>query len=395
MKKLLCIFIGLIGFYHSVAQTNETSAEKPVQYYKVKDVPNVQLLDSLQYTTDPDAIIPKTKLDSLNTICVLLRKQTESQMAIVVLPAIDLNEYNDAREFANKLFNTWKLGEKGKDNGILLLLLTSKDQREITFEVGYGLEEYLPDGLCKLIQTKLMIPKMKGGDYGGGLIAGASEIQRILMGKSEMANDYTKKQKEQEEENKDAMNFLLYSSLIGGFFMWLFAWRPIGKVLKNKQLDAYQRYINLKSKNASLGCLYLFFISPLLPIAILLLFYIRSLKKKELRKIACEKCGKNDLTFNMCDNTTKEPYCTFYCTNCGYIHKEKLDSETALSLGYVYAERTRSYSSDDSDDSYSSSRSYSSSSSYGSSSSYSSSSSSSGGSYGGGSSGGGGSSTKF
>ena len=252
MKKFLCIFIGLIGFYHSVAQTNETSAEKPMQYYKVKDVPNVQLLDSLQYTTDPDKIIPSAQRDSLNAICVLLRKQTGSQMAIVVLPAIDLKEYDDAREFANKLFNTWKLGEKGKDNGILLLLLTSKAQREITFEVGYGLEEYLPDGLCKLIQTKLMIPKMKGGDYGGGLIAGASEIQGILMGKSEMANDYTKKQKEQEEEDKEAMNFLLYSSLIGGFFMWLFAWRPIGKVLKNKQLDSYQRYIKLKSKNAFL-----------------------------------------------------------------------------------------------------------------------------------------------
>ena len=195
MKKFLCIFIGLIGFYHSVAQTNETTAEKPMQYYKVKDVPNVQLLDSLQYTSDPDKIIPSVQRDSLNAICVLLRKQTGSQMAIVVLPAIDLKEYNDAREFANKLFNTWKLGEKGKDNGILLLLLTSKDQREITFEVGYGLEEYLPDGLCKLIQTKLMIPKMKGGDYGGGLIAGASEIQGILMGKSEMANDYTKKQR--------------------------------------------------------------------------------------------------------------------------------------------------------------------------------------------------------
>ena len=288
MKKLLCIFIGLIGFYHSVAQTNETTAEKPMQYYKVKDVPNVQLLDSLQYTTDPDKIIPSAQRDSLNAICVLLRKQTGSQMAIVVLPAIDLNEYNDAREFANKLFNTWKLGEKGKDNGILLLLLTSKDQREITFEVGYGLEEYLPDGLCKLIQTKLMIPKMKNGDYGGGLIVGAIEIHRILVENSEIAKDYTK---EQEEKEKMRTALLLSFCLIGGILMWFFVWKPIRRILNNEKLSPYKKYIQLRSSK-SRGCLLFFFITPLLPIAIPLYIYFYFLKKKQLKNITCEKCGK-------------------------------------------------------------------------------------------------------
>ena len=82
------------------------------------------------------------------------------EIAIVVLPAIDGDTYGSAREFANELFNTWSIGKKETDRGLLIQLITNEDNRENTFEVGYGLEGELTDGLCKLIQKHRMIPPL-------------------------------------------------------------------------------------------------------------------------------------------------------------------------------------------------------------------------------------------
>ena len=168
MKRfVLALLIGCWLPLCAIGQTSTEAEEQPSKGYTIEQVPNVQLENAAHYVTDPQGILSAQQRDSLNTISRQLRDSTTTQMAIVVLPAIDREKYADAREFAFELFNYWKLGEKKVDNGLLILLLTNPDEREITFEVGYGLEEYLPDGLCKYIQTELMIPKMKGGDYGG------------------------------------------------------------------------------------------------------------------------------------------------------------------------------------------------------------------------------------
>ena len=91
----------------------------PQKYYTIEQVPNVQLENAAQYVTDPQGILSVQERDSLNAISRQLRDSTTSQMAIVILPAIDLDKYDDARDFANQLFNYWKLGEKGTDNGVL------------------------------------------------------------------------------------------------------------------------------------------------------------------------------------------------------------------------------------------------------------------------------------
>ena len=157
--------------------------------YTVKNVPNVQLQDAEQYTTDPQHLLTATEIDSLNAICRNLRAEKGVEMAVVILPRIT-DDYADIRDFGHKLFTKWGLGKKGQDNGLLMILLTDPEQRAISIEVGYGLEGTLPDGLCKLIQTRTMIPLMKGGEYGAGLIAGADEIRKIISGDSELAKEY-------------------------------------------------------------------------------------------------------------------------------------------------------------------------------------------------------------
>ena len=143
---LLCVFIG------SVAQRR----------YSVNDVPNVQLLDCQQYVGDPDNVISYEDTHILNSKLQEMRDSLNIQSAVMVLPAID-EEYDSAKIFAAELFSVWGLGDKDTNQGLLILLITGEGEREIAFETGYGLEDKLPDGICKLIQTNKMKPFLADG----------------------------------------------------------------------------------------------------------------------------------------------------------------------------------------------------------------------------------------
>ena len=387
MKRfVLALFLGSLLPFWAIGQNTPTAeaTQAPQKYYTIEQVPNVQLENAAQYVTDPQGILSVQERDSLNAISRQLRDSTTSQMAIVILPAIDLDKYDDARDFANQLFNYWKLGEKGTDNGVLVLLLTEPEQREITFEVGYGLEEYLPDGLCKHIQTELMISEMKKGNYGSGLLIGAVEINKIIRGKSEFANDYIRKKDEEDSFMTKVMLFLL--SIIG-FLTYLLGYKPLKKIVDDPNLSDYQKYVQLKENNSMWGCGCLFTILfPCLPVGIIYFLMVKRLRRRQLSAIVCDNCGeKNSQQVSTQDDESVTNY-FFTCSKCGKVHKESIKKTVHSSSQGSKSSRK--------DDSYGSSSSYNrSSSSY--SRSYGGSSSSSRGSYGGGSSGGGGASTKF
>lgn len=154
--------------------------------WQVKDVPNVQLQDATQYVTDPDSVINAEETAKLNALIAHIRKESSVEIAVVILPAIDSTRYANAKDFATELFNYWKIGDQ-QDRGLLILLLTRQDQREIAMETGYGIEGDLPDILTKKIQVRTMVPLFKEGKYGEGMLAGVEEIGKIFTGTSELA----------------------------------------------------------------------------------------------------------------------------------------------------------------------------------------------------------------
>lgn len=98
-------------------------------------------------------------------------KQTSNQIVVVTLD--DLQGYT-IEEYGYQLGRHWKIGKKGKDNGVLLII-APKD-RKVRIEVGYGLEGALTDALsANIIHTKIL-PKFRGGDFDGGVIAGVQSI---------------------------------------------------------------------------------------------------------------------------------------------------------------------------------------------------------------------------
>ena len=87
---------------------------------------------------------------------------------------------DSVEEYATRVFDSWKLGQRGKDNGVLVIVVP--DDRRMRIEVGYGLEDKLTDLLAGRIIRNVMTPRFKAGDYNGGVEAGVAAILAVLQG---------------------------------------------------------------------------------------------------------------------------------------------------------------------------------------------------------------------
>ena len=100
---------------------------------------------------------------------------TTTEIAVASVTALD---GMTVEEYANRLFAAWGIGQRGKDNGVLILV--APREREMRIEVGYGLEEILPDGLAGQIVQETFIPRFRSGEYGLGIVEGTNRVAAIL-----------------------------------------------------------------------------------------------------------------------------------------------------------------------------------------------------------------------
>ena len=104
------------------------------------------------------------------------RLKAASGDVIVVATVKTFKPWPDVDSYAVKMFENGGqgIGTKGKDNGLLILLAV--DDRTVKVEVGYGLEGFITDGYSGQVSRDTMRPYFRNGDYGGGLLAGVTEI---------------------------------------------------------------------------------------------------------------------------------------------------------------------------------------------------------------------------
>jgi uncharacterized protein len=100
-----------------------------------------------------------------------------SQIAILMVPT---TQPEDIAQYSIRVVEAWKLGGKGVDDGVLVLL--AKNDRKSRIEVGYGLEGALPDVIAKRIVSDVMRPYFQQGDFYGGLLAGTDKIAAVIDG---------------------------------------------------------------------------------------------------------------------------------------------------------------------------------------------------------------------
>lgn len=120
--------------------------------------------------------------DALETRLDQYEKETSTQIAVVIITTLD---GADRAQYATELMHEWGIGQKDKDNGVLLLI--AKEDRTMFLGTGRGVEGALPDAICKRITEYTIKPKFKEGDYIGGINAGIDDIEASLKG--EFKND--------------------------------------------------------------------------------------------------------------------------------------------------------------------------------------------------------------
>ncbi|UCV24172.1 TPM domain-containing protein [Ferribacterium limneticum] len=113
----------------------------------------------------------------LTASLVLLEKDKGAQIAIVLLPT---TQPESIEQFGIRLAEAWKIGRKGVDDGVIVIV--AKDDRRMRIEIGYGLEGAIPDAIAKRIVAEQMAPRFREGDFAGGLRATVATLDKVIRG---------------------------------------------------------------------------------------------------------------------------------------------------------------------------------------------------------------------
>ncbi|WP_421190400.1 TPM domain-containing protein [Aeromonas enteropelogenes] len=147
---------------------------------------------------DEASLMSRKQAHQLTQQLAAFEKRSGVQLVVV---SIDSLQGETIEEYGYQLGRHWGIGQKGKDNGVLLLI--AQDERKVRIEVGYGLEGALPDAIAaNIIQTRIL-PAFKRGDMVAGIMAGSQGIMLALAG------DYQPVETQQQDSGKGPGLFIL------------------------------------------------------------------------------------------------------------------------------------------------------------------------------------------
>jgi uncharacterized protein len=130
---------------------------------------------------DFTGILSQDEVNSLEQKLVEFNDSTSTQIAVVTVPT--LNGY-DKSDYAQRLAEKWGIGQKGKNNGVLILVKpkTADSRGEVFITSGYGLEGVIPDITCAEIVDRDVLPSFREGNYYGGLLNAVNTLMALARG---------------------------------------------------------------------------------------------------------------------------------------------------------------------------------------------------------------------
>ena len=189
-----------------------------------------------------DMLSPQAETQ-LNQMISELEKQNGTEIAVVTVPQTKPSP--TPKVFTTELFNTWGIGKKGKDNGILFLI--SKGDRRTEIETGYGIEGILPDAKVGNILRTQVTPQFKKGNFEAGIIAGTKALIQELgtdgSGADNSNINSLESNNEVPEQSEDTIND----------FIWGIFWSFISALLIGlfTLISSVKDFVNLLSGKSS------------------------------------------------------------------------------------------------------------------------------------------------
>ncbi len=138
------------------------------------DIPRLE-----SHVMDLTATLSTDEKQQLEAMLSDYEKKKGSQIAVLIVPSTKPEEIE---QFSIRVVEKWKLGRKGVDDGILILV--AKEDRRVRIEVGYGLEGILPDAKAMRIIDEQIVPNFKNGDFYGGIHSGVEAVIGVISGET-------------------------------------------------------------------------------------------------------------------------------------------------------------------------------------------------------------------
>jgi uncharacterized protein len=184
---------------------------------------------------DYAGVMNKDQVRSLESRLAQFEQETGHQVAVLAIPTLD---GEDIEGFSIRVAENWKIGKKGFDNGVILVVAV-KDRR-LRLEVGYGLEGVLPDAIAKRITSEYIVPHFRSQDYAGGIIAGIDAVLKVI--KKEPLPESARRRSQDRGSGFDfyimlGVSLLVLASMFGGLMgrrrnqMWATRGRGRGPII--------------------------------------------------------------------------------------------------------------------------------------------------------------------
>lgn len=170
------------------------------------------------FVNDSAFVLPYKDKIQLEKTLSALQSKTGIEFAVVTVESL---EGLSVEQYSLKLFEDWKIGKKGKDNGLLLLLSVS--DRKIRLETGYGLEGTINDGKAGAILDRAFLPSARQGKLDRGLINAVSEVLSELGYEDSVLKKNVSRKK---ENSLSPVSVTIFSGIFFIAFMILFFYNP-------------------------------------------------------------------------------------------------------------------------------------------------------------------------
>jgi uncharacterized protein len=170
----------------------------PLWAQKVADLPQ-----PANYVSDFAHVLSSDTQAQVNGLCAQLEQRAHAQLFVVTVKTL---EDEPVDQYANDLFHRWKIGEKGTNRGVLLLLAITEHQWRV--EVGYGMEGVLTDSVTGRI-GRAMVPDLRQNDYDAAVVDATSEIARVVAADAKVELDAPPAPKRRQPQRDEGLGNLL------------------------------------------------------------------------------------------------------------------------------------------------------------------------------------------
>ncbi|MCQ2191619.1 MAG: TPM domain-containing protein [Paludibacteraceae bacterium] len=181
--------------------------------YTVDNLP-VTTSGRKKFVCNPDHILADSTEQKL---CNMLQALEDSTTVQVLVVAVENIEPQDVYSFSIDLGRKYGVGQKDKNNGLVVLLSTG--MRKIRFSTGSGLGGDLPDAICKRIQYKYMTPEFKNNEWDQGMMSGMIAVCQVLGGDTELV-DHLNQDGDEDDEDLGVVEIVIGFILIVIMSFW-------------------------------------------------------------------------------------------------------------------------------------------------------------------------------